>query len=56
VNVEYQGVEGWLALLALDTDAVVDALPINYDVPPPPAPTTEPGMWGNAFPDPEGGG
>lgn len=49
-------VEGWLALLTLDTDAVISALPIEYDVPPPPPPTRVPGSFGNAFPDPNEGG
>ncbi len=46
---------GWVALVALDTRANVNGLPIDGDVPPPPAPpepTTPPGSFGNAFPDP----
>jgi hypothetical protein len=45
---------GWLALISLQTEAVVDALPIDYNVPPPPAPTRVPGTYDNAFPDPNG--
>ncbi len=56
VKVDYQGVVGWLALITIETQAVIDALPIDYDVPPPPAPTTVPGSFGNAFPNPNKGG
>jgi uncharacterized protein YgiM (DUF1202 family) len=48
------GIVGWLALISLQTEAVVDALPIDYNVPPPPAPTRVPGTYDNAFPDPNG--
>ncbi len=43
---------GWAALITLETQALIDALPIDYDVPPPPPPTRIPGSFGNAFPDP----
>jgi uncharacterized protein YraI len=46
---------GWVALVALDTRANVNSLPVDNDVPPPPAPiqpTVSPGGFGNAFPDP----
>jgi hypothetical protein len=56
VKVEVNGITGWLALVTLDTQVVVDALPIDYDVPPPPLPTQVPGSFGNAFPDPNAGG
>jgi uncharacterized protein YraI len=52
VSVDYNGMRGWLALVVLETSAYIDALPIDYDVPPPPEPTRIPGTWGNAFPDP----
>lgn len=52
VKVENGGIVGWAALIALETQAVIDALPIDYNVPPPPAPTRVPGSFGNAFPDP----
>jgi len=52
VKIEAGGVYGWIALLALETRAIIDALPIDYDVPPPPEPTRVPGSFGNAFPDP----
>lgn len=47
-----QGQVGWVALITLETRAIVEALPIDFDVPPPPAPTRIPGSFGNAFPDP----
>jgi uncharacterized protein YraI len=52
VRVDYNGQSGWLALITLETNAYIDALPIDYNVPPPPEPTRIPGSWGNAFPDP----
>lgn len=52
VKVEANGVVGWTALVTLETQAVIEALPIDYDVPPPPEPTLVPGSFGNAFPDP----
>jgi uncharacterized protein YgiM (DUF1202 family) len=54
VKVESGGVTGWLALITLNTEAYIDALPVDNDVPPPPPPTTVPGSFGNAFPDPQG--
>jgi uncharacterized protein YraI len=56
VKVEFSGMTGWLALVTLQTQSVLDALPIDYDVPPPPVPTQIPGSFGNAFPDPNAGG
>jgi len=56
VKVDYNGVIGWLALVTLQTQSVIEALPIDYDVPPPPVPTRIPGSFGNAFPDPNAGG
>jgi uncharacterized protein YraI len=56
VKIQYGDNVGWAALIALETRAIIDALPIDYDVPPPPAPTRIPGSFGNAFPDPRGGG
>jgi hypothetical protein len=41
--------------LTLDTLAFLEALPIDWSAPPPPAPPTAtrvPGSFGNAFPDP----
>lgn len=54
VKVDSAGTVGWLALISIDTHAFIDALPIDYNVPPPPTPTLVPGTWGNAFPDPDG--
>jgi len=56
VKVEVNGIVGWLALVTLDTQVVYEALPVDYDVPPPPLPTRVPGSFGNAFPDPNAGG
>lgn len=56
VKVEHNGLVGWLSLLVVDTRAIVDALPVDYDVPPPPPPTLVPGSYGNAFPDPNHNG
>lgn len=52
VKVENGGVTGWAALIALETQAIIESLPIDYNVPPPPPPTRIPGSFGNAFPDP----
>ena len=52
VKVENSGVTGWAALIALETEAIIESLPIDFDVPPPPPPTRVPGSFGNAFPDP----
>lgn len=52
VKVDAGGQVGWVALITLETRAIIDALPVDYDVPPPPEPTRIPGSFGNAFPDP----
>jgi uncharacterized protein YraI len=52
VKVDAGGVIGWVALVTLDTRAFIDALPIDFNAPPAPTPTTIPGSFGNAFPDP----
>lgn len=52
VKVEAGGIVGWTSLITLETQAVIEALPVDYDVPPPPEPTQVPGSFGNAFPDP----
>jgi uncharacterized protein YraI len=54
VKVDADGTVGWLALITLDTQAVFEALPMDFDVPPPPPPTRVPGSFGGAFPDPGG--
>ncbi|MCA0453824.1 MAG: SH3 domain-containing protein [Chloroflexi bacterium] len=52
VKVDFNSIVGWVALVALETNAVIEALPIDYNVPPLPEPTRVPGSFGNAFPDP----
>jgi len=58
VKVAAGEIEGWVALIALDTRSIIWSLPVDYDVPPqpqptaPPPPTRVPGSWGGAFPDP----
>jgi uncharacterized protein YraI len=54
VKVDIGGAIGWLALIALDTQAYIDALPVDYQAPAIPTPTIPPGSFGNAFPDPDG--
>jgi uncharacterized protein YraI len=56
VKVDAGGVIGWVALVTLDTRAFIDALPIDFSAPPQPTPTTVPGSFGNAFPDPNNPG
>lgn len=56
VKIEAGGIIGWAALITLETQSVIEALPIDYDVPPPPEPTRVPGSFGNAFPDPNRSG
>ncbi len=56
VKVEVSGVEGWVALVNIETQAFIDALPIDFNAPPLPPPTAVPGSFGNAFPDPNRGG
>lgn len=53
VKVDASGTVGWVALITLETQAIIDSLPIDFDVPPPPQPTQIPGIWGGAFPDPD---
>lgn len=52
IKVEAGGMIGWVALITIDTKAFIDALPIDFTVPPLPTPTPIPGSFGNAFPDP----
>jgi uncharacterized protein YraI len=51
VKVEASGQIGWVPLIVLETRAIIDALIVDYNVPPPPEPTRIPGSFGNAFPD-----
>lgn len=52
IKVNDNGTIGWLSLLTLETQAYIDALPIDYSAPPFPTPTRIPGTFGNAFPEP----
>lgn len=52
VKVQSENVIGWVPLINIDTAAIVDSLPIDFDVPLPPEPTAIPGLSGFAFPDP----
>ncbi|NDJ63031.1 MAG: SH3 domain-containing protein [Chloroflexi bacterium] len=55
VRVNVNGAVGWLALITLETQAYIDALPVDWLAPQPPAtptPTRPPGSFGNAFPEP----
>jgi uncharacterized protein YgiM (DUF1202 family) len=55
VKVDSQGSVGWIPLLNLETQAIIDSLPIERNVPlppTPPEPTAIPGLTGFAFPDP----
>lgn len=50
------GIIGWVALITLETQSIIESLPVDYEVPPQPTqppPTIEPGSWGGAFPDPD---
>jgi uncharacterized protein YraI len=53
VKVDAGGSVGWLALITIETQAYIDALPIDFNAPPLPTPTQIPGSFGNAFPDPD---
>lgn len=52
VKVDVSSQIGWVPLITMETRAIIDALPIDYDVPPPPEPTAIPGSFGGAFPNP----
>jgi len=55
VKVRSDVTEGWVALITLETRAIVEALPVDFTVAPQPTPrppTAIPGTTGNAFPDP----
>jgi uncharacterized protein YgiM (DUF1202 family) len=58
VKVRANGLEGWLALIVLETQSVISFLPIDYGAPLPPRPTSTPEFQyggGHAYPDPQGG-
>lgn len=55
VKIRSAETEGWVALVTLETRAIVEALPVDFQVAPQPTPrppTAIPGTSGNAFPDP----
>lgn len=57
LKVNAGGTEGWMSPFTLDTQAFLEALPIDWNAPPmpiPPTATPVPGSFGNAFPDPDG--
>ncbi len=59
VKIEVGGYSGWISLIALQTQAYIEALPVDASVPlppPTPLPTQVPGTFGNAFPDPNADG
>jgi uncharacterized protein YraI len=51
VKIDTAGQIGWVPLITMETRAIIEALPVDYDVPPPPQPTAIPGLGGNAFPN-----
>jgi len=58
VKVDAGGDIGWMALFTLQTEAVISSLPIDYQVPLPPRPTSTPSFsygGGHAYPNPSGG-
>jgi uncharacterized protein YgiM (DUF1202 family) len=58
VKVRRGNTVGWMALITIDTRAVVGSLPVDYEVQPPPRPTSTPVYsfgGGHAYPDPNGG-
>ncbi len=49
---------GWMALITIETESVINSLPIDYQVPLPPRATPTPSFsfgGGHAYPDPNGG-
>lgn len=58
VKVDAGGDIGWMALFTLQTESVISSLPIDYQVPLPPRPTSTPSFsygGGHAYPNPSGG-
>ncbi|MCS6835474.1 MAG: SH3 domain-containing protein [Anaerolineae bacterium] len=58
VKVNAEGRVGWLALITLETRAVIASLSVDYNAPLPPRPTATPRFdfgGGHAYPDPRGG-
>lgn len=49
---------GWMALITIETDAIISFLPQDFEAPLPPQPTSTPYLafgGGHAYPDPRGG-
>ena len=58
VKVRGAGAEGWVALITLETQSVIGFLPVDYNAPLPPQPTSTPIFQfggGHAYPNPQGG-
>lgn len=61
VKVNAGDLEGWMALITLETRSAIGFLPVDYEVPLPPRPTAQPANdfysygGGHAYPDPNGG-
>ena len=55
VKVEANGVTGWISLLALDTQAYIDALPVDYNIPALPTPRRSPARSATPSPIPTAG-
>jgi hypothetical protein len=58
VKVDAGGQIGWMALITIETNTVIQFLPIDTDVPLPPGPTATPLFiygGGHAYPDPKAG-
>lgn len=53
LKVNVSGTVGWMSPLTLDTQAFLDALPVDWNAPALPTATPVPGSFGNAFPDPD---
>lgn len=53
LKVSADGVTGWVASFAIETQAYLDAIPVDWSAPPMPTATPIPGSFGNAFPDPD---
>jgi uncharacterized protein YgiM (DUF1202 family) len=58
VKIKADLAEGWMALINIETQAVIGSLPVDYQVPLPPRATSTPSFsfgGGHAYPDPNGG-
>ena len=55
VKVEANGITGWISLLALETQAYIDALPVDYNIPALPTPRRSPVHLATPSPIPTAG-